>query len=297
LLLAILTVISAAIYYVKLSPKTAEQVNEKIANGKLVELTERSLKIKVPMPSRDGNSVRGQSSEEEIIYNINNQTKFYRYSEQVKSIDEYNQEVAEFNKKIKQLSAEKKNIIGMEPPTFYNQETIKPQDIKIGEFVSLYIDRERVNDLTASLTKVVADKATNTNVELIKTPLFKEKLIGNIQAVSGNRLSILIEPADPLFASSSEPSLHEFVLDNNVKFFKQQPKKQEQYRLEQSDFNKKINQLVKEGKPIAGLEPPSPDVNEAITLSELRPGQTIVVTTEISEEKTTVIEISVLPQR
>jgi len=296
LLLAVLIAISAAIYYVKLSSKTPQQVNEKITNGKLVELTDRSLKIKVLMPSKDGKVATGSMIEEEVNFIINSRTMFYRYSEQAKPTDEYNQEVDKFNQQIKQLSAEGKNIIGMEPPTVYNLETVKPEDIKIGELVSLYADREMVDNPVVTLTKVIVEKRTDSIANLTP-PIYREKILGTLQSITANKISLLIDSADPLTASLSKPVTREFVINSAVKIFKQQPKNREQYLEEQRKFNQKIEELIRAGQPIIDLEPPSPDSKKAITLSEMSVGQSVLITAEINGGKVTVLEIDVLPQR
>lgn len=289
--------VSAVIYYVKTTAKSvkiAQPVEIKITDGTFFGATGKELKIKIIMPSDDNTEAASSTIEKEVNYQIDGRTKFYRYGEQAKTTDKYNKEFAEFSRKIKQLVAEGKNVVGLEPPAFFNLEAVSSQDYQIGEQLSLYTNRDDANDPRAVLTKVVADKAKDAKAGSIKNPPYQENLEGNIQAISGNKLSILVDPADPLTASSSKPALREFVLDGSVKLSTSQQKKQEQYLKEQLEFNDKLNQLIKASKPIIGLEPPSPEIKEAVDISGLKPGQKVKITTEVDGIEITVLEIIVL---
>ena len=293
-LVLIFFAITGAWYYFKSTSKTAERVEEKIIYGKLVEATEQSVKVKVLIPPKEEGNLRGQISEQEVSYNINGRTKFFRNSQQAKATDEYHRELAEFYQRIEALKAAGKNIVGLEPPTFFTVQEIDRQELKTGEQVNLYIDRDKASDPLVYLTKVVADNSGDANAEEPKIPAFLEKLAGKIKTISGDNLSLLVQPADPLFASTSAPTLRELILDQNVKLYRQQIKKPEQYSLEQKEFNNRLGQLIKEGKPVAGIEPPSPDSKKPITSTDLKPGQNILAILEIDGQLVKVQEIVVL---
>lgn len=296
LLLVVLIIATVVIYFARTPTKNKimpEFVEEKIMDGYFVGLTGQILKIKILLPSNDGSENASSTIEKEVNYNIDDRTKFYRYSDQAKTTAQYNQEFVEFSQKMKQLVAEGKNIVGTEPPTLYELEIIKPQDIKTGEWVNLYADREMVINESAVLKKVVVIRLINS--DKASTPIsYAENILGKLQLISGDRIIMLEDQIDPPTALASKPISHELVVGNTAKIFKQQPKNKEQYLEEQNKFNQKIEELSRANQPIIGFEPPSPELKEPINLSELVNGQSILVTVEINGDNKTVLEIDVL---
>ena len=108
---------------------------------------------------------------------------------------------------------------------------------------------------------------------------------GTIQKIDGNKLTVKINPLEPL----ADPSLDTRIItvDSNTRISLAVPKNQAQFQKEMQDFNNKMKNQTTQAEPSQLITPPSPFENKEIKLADLKEGQQISVATseDIKDKK------------
>jgi len=290
-IISVALLLSGIFYYFQQSQKKNLIPEIKIAYGKVNKLTESSLTLENETfvdPDNDSLASEGSSLKIKNFF-IDSRTKFYRYQSQPLPVEEYNAIVADFNRKIDDLTSSNQGVAGLEPPSRFPLQLISSREIKIGEEVEAYSLKNKEADTSAPLSKVVVKQSAASVVDPSKQSP-RETINGTVEDLLSKKLVLLVTNVEQ-DASTSIKSRREVQLNGTEKFFKMRLRSQNDVLQEQTEFIKKINQLEKEGKSTVGLNPPALYDKQQAELTELVKGQKVSVTLTYDGDKISMIEI------
>ena len=120
---------------------------------------------------------------------------------------------------------------------------------------------------------------------------------GEVKQIQDNKISLKIRPLEPL----ADPDLDNRIVevDQNTKIYKLVEKDQAQYQKEMEEFNRRMEEQMKNPEAVTELVvPPEPYNKEEISLADIKVGQRIAVSAQenIKDKKQfKAVEITVQP--
>lgn len=273
--LAVLSALAGVFYYSRISKNRLLEI--KVASGRIREINGGSVRIinikdpTVPLDVNDQSNFR--------IFNLNKDTKFYKYSDNKKTETQFVQEQAAFNALVDGLKNQNKNIVGLEPPDWYPLEEVglsylKP-DMSVGVFV---LESDRGTEQVAA-TKIIVDRlvpAAEYDLPADMKPM--AEVTGKIKKVDANGLTILPDQAIPA-ATSTKAEEKIFGLDASTQVYERRQKTEQEFSKEQAAFNDRLP------GGDTSLDAPSWYKETAIKVTDLRVGQKVQIEASGDEDR------------
>lgn len=236
---------------------------EQIIIGEVVAVGERQITIKT---EGDILSLPGERQEFDLFkVQINKEADILRYTDAIKSREQFAREQEEFNKKVKEFQGQGASITGIEAPNWNILKKVNFNNIAKGDIVRAFVykidDSYIAKKVIVELNKKLQAKS---NLQSQQDKILK--IFGTISAWQSDRLKLQIYKPTGLAAATE---FKEIVINSQTDIIKKIKKTEEQFQREQLEFNNQVKQLKSSGVGINDLIAPSWFIIEEIDVNNL----------------------------
>lgn len=205
-----------------------------------------------------------------MTFLLNEKTKFYQYTDTIKSQEEFNKEQEEFNKKIKEFKTLGRETTGIEAPSWYILKEIIKDDLIKGQVVRIYSYQQNQDSVVNKI--VVKRTATfQKSLDISSQAENTIELFGRIKEINDKFLTLDEYNPNPT-SQSIFIGTRDIAVNNLTKIIKKVKKTDQQFQKEQNEFNAKVSQLKKEGKDVINISAPDWFIEQEIEFSDLEVG-------------------------
>lgn len=119
---------------------TQGQTEENIAIDKIFGAIKKIENNQIVLEILNLDPTSTSTKKDLLDFIINGETKIY--SRHTKSHEQFNKEYTEFTDKLRELDSAGKDIAGIKPPNWNEREEIKLADLKVGQEISVFINKD-----------------------------------------------------------------------------------------------------------------------------------------------------------